>query len=355
MTLSERRSYHRARRPNVASCRVPAIERPSAGRCGTMRAEAGVHWRLMGAHVLGAAAALTAAVVANSCASPSASVATRPVIRLVRDSVIGQPLADEYARRLPEIDLRFVDAEGSIGTLNAIQHDAADVGIMLGDVAYFAYLSVAEQQPAGIKQLRGMAALQLVPIHLLVRPGLNIRDVNDLRGYRVGAGTALSGQARLADLLFHVFKLGSEVMQPGPRGELLTGVDAAFRTAYYPAPNVYEAAQHGARLVPIDGPVVAELQREYPFVQTLKIPANTYPNQREAVTTIGVDRLLVCRADLDEAIVHDLTRHFIEALPAITASVRSSLRLTDLELTPATTIPLHKGAAQFYRERELSR
>ncbi len=320
-----------------------------------MRAEDGVQRKKVGARTLGAALALTAAAVADGCVTPAASVGTRPVIRMVRDSVLGEPLAIEYTRRLPEIDLQLVDAEGSVGTLSAIQHNAADIGFMLGDVAYFSYLRVTEEQPAGVKQLRGMAALQLVPIHLLVRPGLNIRDVSDLRGYKVGAGTALLGQTRLADLLFRVFKLGSEVTQPGPRAELLAGVDAAFRTAYYPAPNIYQAAQNGARLVPIDGPIVAALQREYPFLQSLKIPANTYPNQPLAVKTIGVDRLLVCRADLDEAIVHDLTRHFIEALPVLTGSVRSSLRLTDLELTPATTIPLHKGAAQYYRERELSR
>jgi TRAP transporter TAXI family solute receptor len=320
-----------------------------------MRAEANVRPKTCGVRMFGAALALTAGAVADGCVTPAASVQTRPVIRLVRASDIGAPLAAEIQRRLPEIELQLVDAEGSVGTLNAIQRDQADLGFMLGDVAYFSYMRVAEERPPGVKQLRGMAALQLVPIHLLVRPGLNIRDVSDLRGYRVGAGTALSIQTRLSDLLFRVFKLGSEVSQPGPRAELLSDVDAAFRTAYYPAPNVYEAALRGARLVPIDGPIVAQLQREYPFVQSLKIPANTYPNQPVAVKTIGVDRLLVCRADLDEALVHDLTRHFIEALPVLTASVRSSIRLTDLELTPATTIPLHKGAAQFYRERELSR
>jgi hypothetical protein len=309
----------------------------------------------MGVRMASAALALIAGAFVDACAPPSPPVPTRPIIRLVRDSVLGEPLASEYSRRLPGVDVRLIDAEGSVGTLSAIQRDAADMGFMLGDVAYFSYLRVGEQPPADVKQLRGMAALQLVPIHLLVRPGVNIRGVSDLRGYKVGAGTALSGQTRLAELLFRDFKLGSEVWQPGPRAELLAGVDAAFRTAYYPAPNVYQAAESGARLVPIDGPIVAELQREYPFVQSLKIPANTYPNQPVAVKTIGIDRLLVCRADLDEAIVHDLTRHFIEALPVLTASVRSSLRLTDLELTPATTIPLHKGAAQFYRERELAR
>jgi hypothetical protein len=116
-----------------------------------MRAEGGVRRKKSGALVIGAVLALMAAAVAYGCVAPAASVPNRPVIRLVRDSVLGEPLAHEYARRLPEIDLRFVDAEGSIGTLSAIQHDAADIGFMLGDVAYFAYLRVAEERPTGIR------------------------------------------------------------------------------------------------------------------------------------------------------------------------------------------------------------
>ena len=303
----------------------------------------------------GAVLALIAAMCGNGCSSPPPSATARPVIRLVRDTLLGAPLSVEYERRMPHIEVRLVEAEGSIGTLDAIQRGAADVGFMLGDVAYFSQLGADDQDQGRVVRLRGMAALQQVPIHLLVRPGLKIRDISDLRGYRVGAGTALSGQTRLADLLFRVFKLGSEVPQPGPRTDLLAGVDATLRTAYYPAPNVFQAALDGARLIPIEGPIVETLKREYPFLQSLKIPAGTYPHQDTAVTTIGVGRLFVCRADLDEAIVHDLTRHFIEALALLTAAVPSSLRLTDLELTPATTLPLHKGAAQFYRERELSR
>jgi TRAP-type uncharacterized transport system substrate-binding protein len=52
--------------------------------------------------------------------------------------------------------------------------------------------------------------------------------------------------------------------------------------------------------------------------------------------------------------VHDLTREFLEALPKIFSSLRASTRLMDLGQAAATPIPLHKGAAQYYRERELT-
>ena len=52
--------------------------------------------------------------------------------------------------------------------------------------------------------------------------------------------------------------------------------------------------------------------------------------------------------------MHDLTREFLEALPKIFSSLRASTRLMDLGQAAATPIPLHKGAAQYYRERELT-
>jgi len=37
----------------------------------------------------------------------------------------------------------------------------------------------------------------------------------------------------------------------------------------------------------------------YPLLKRMLIPAGTYPGQNVPVHTIGVDVLLVCRADLD--------------------------------------------------------
>jgi TRAP-type uncharacterized transport system substrate-binding protein len=62
----------------------------------------------------------------------------------------------------------------------------------------------------------------------------------------------------------------------------------------------------------------------------------------------------VCRRDLAETLVYDLTRLFFEALQPLAVS-RRALRLMDVEQAPAAPIPLHEGAARYYRERELRR
>jgi TRAP-type uncharacterized transport system substrate-binding protein len=69
---------------------------------------------------------------------------------------------------------------------------------------------------------------------------------------------------------------------------------------------------------------------------------------------VGVDTMLACREDLDEMLVYRLTKTLFEALPGLAARL-DSLKSMDLDQVAATPIPLHSGAARYYRERELSR
>jgi TRAP transporter TAXI family solute receptor len=131
-------------------------------------------------------------------------------------------------------------------------------------------------------------------------------------------------------------------------------LDAMFVNASYPAESVRAATEAGGRLLPIGGTPIERLRHNYPFLRLTKIPAGTYPGHPAATHTIGVDTVLVARSDLDEALVYEFTKRFFEALPALAAS-QQSLRSMDLEQAPATPIPLHEGAARFYREQELLR
>ena len=128
-----------------------------------------------------------------------------------------------------------------------------------------------------------------------------------------------------------------------------------FDTAIYPAASVTRGHSRPApACMPLAGPPIERLRHEYPFLRVTVIPRDTYPGGATTIRTIGVDSLLVCRRDLDEALVYDLTRRFFEALPSLSSS-QGALRFMDLDQAPATPIPLHDGAARFYRERELLR
>jgi TRAP transporter TAXI family solute receptor len=208
-------------------------------------------------------------------------------------------------------------------------------------------------------RLRGIAVLQLSPISLTVRAGAGITSPADMRGKIIGVGPPGSATAVTAKLILHAFGLDPPLVQietlafQEAATRLLDGtVDAMFDNAVIQADSVKRAMQGGAKLIPIVGPSVDALRREYPFLK-LTLIAPHVSQWREAVRTIGVDTLLICRRDMDEGLVYEVTKEFFDGL--VSGSERPSLGSVELDQASATSIPLHDGAARYYRERDLQR
>lgn len=274
---------------------------------------------------------------------------------------LGRALAAAYERILPDISVQVRESPGSVSNVEAMQQATADFGFAFADVAYMAYAGRLTAGSAPFDRLRGIAVLQLTPLQVVVRAGSGIRDVGDLRGRRIGLGPPGSGTALTATLVLQAF--GMDLPQVDAKmlrfndaaRSLVDGrLDAMFVNASYPAASVLSVAEAGGRLLEVGGPHIERLRLEYPFLRPTMIPADTYPHHPSPVHTIGVDNLFVCRRDLDDTTVYRLTKAFFDVLPQLAAE-EESLRSMDLEQAPATPIPLHHGAARYYRERQLRR
>ena len=86
----------------------------------------------------------------------------------------------------------------------------------------------------------------------------------------------------------------------------------------------------------------------------MTIPRDIYPGQNAVIPTVGIDMVVLCRRDLDESIVYELTTQLFNAYPQL-SGVEASLRFLNINEAPATPIPLHAGAARYFREREVTR
>lgn len=309
---------------------------------------------------------LVFAALEAACDSP-ARAAPHVLVRLTTGipgagfHPLGQALAHIYAAGLRDTEVVVQESSGSVVNVTRLQAGDADVGLAFADVAYIAFAGELDPQSRSFDRLRGIAVLQLTPLHLVVRAGTDIDDLHDLRGRRIGLGPPGSGTAMTARLVLDAFGVGSDTFdgQTLPFNDaaarLIGGsLDAMFVNASYPAESVRAATQAGARLLPIGGKAVDDLRHSYPFLRLTSVPAGVYPGHPRPVHTIGIDALLICRSDLDEDFVYELTRRFFQRLPELSRA-HESLRLMDLEQAPATPIPLHAGAARYYRERELSR
>ena len=272
---------------------------------------------------------------------------------------IGERLGAAWSRMFSNTTISVQPSGGGVANVEAIQAGNADVGFTFADVAYIAYQGRLAGEARIFDRLRGIAVLQWTPVHLVVSPTSSIETVRDLRGRRVGLGPPRSGTALTATLVLQAFGVNINDVRtellPFEEAEkrLIAGrLDAMFDNAVYPAESVLKATRSGAHMLSLTGEPVRQLSRNYPFLRMTLIPPDTYAGVSSAVHTVGVESLLVCRSDLDEGLVYELTKAFFSVLPSLSLS-QDALRFIDPEQASATPIPLHEGAARYYREREL--
>jgi uncharacterized protein len=307
---------------------------------------------------------LFVALATGACSTPPV-IQPRRSVRLTSGSPGGgfQPLGDALAHefRRAGFETSVTESDGSVSNVKSLLGGAADVGFAYADVAYLAHIGRLDGTSAGPRGLRALAVLELTPVHLLVRPGAGIASVESLRGRRVGVGRAGSGSALTARTVLRAFDLvdtatrSESLAYNDAAARLIDGsLDAMFVTGSVPLESVQPPIRAGAQLVPLVGPAIARLEREYPFFRPTIIPGGTYAGHPAAVVTIGVHNLLLVRSDLDESVAHDLTAALFDALPSLSGR-QGFLRQMSVEQAPAAPVPLHDGAARFYRERELAR
>lgn len=289
----------------------------------------------------------------------------RPVVRFLIASAGGfdqHGFIQEYASVLPGIEFKVVSSDRQGTRLEELQSGEVDLTINASQTAYVAFSGQLETTKERFDQLRAISALGVVPLHLVVGANSGIRSVADLRGRSVNVGVRAGENYRMAQSVLDAFGLHVGTYRPQSLSyadaatQLIAGkIDAMFVVGAYPGRAVISATERGhGRLVPIDGKPADRLRLNSGFLHAALIPAGTYPGQTTSIRTIGVQNLLVCRRDLAEAVVYELTKQLFVALPRL-SSIVASIRLMDIDQASATSIPLHDGAARYYRERELSR
>ncbi len=111
------------------------------------------------------------------------------------------------------------------------------------------------------------------------------------------------------------------------------------------------ASARDVKLVPVDDKTMAALQKVNPGYNKLIIKAGTYPKQDTDVPVIGYSTHIVAACDLPEDTVYKLTKAMAENVDAMAAVVKPITGLTPKDMALDIGVPLHKGAARFYKEK----
>jgi len=271
-------------------------------------------------------------------------------------------LIERFNRALPHTRVALQTAAGGVVVVSAVDAGKGQLGLAQSDVVYLAYRRGIEKNLYPHKNLRAIAVLWVNNLYVLVRADSRFRAIGDLKGRRVGVilpGTSGEFSTRI---LLSAHGMSYSDMQPtfATTYDLMPKLGSREIDAVFSAnPVMLSAARELSetvplRLLPIGHSVINQLRGSYPFLRPVTVAAGQLVGQDKPTETLGSEWLLVCRSDLPEDLVYELTREFFAQLPAMAKQHREAA-LIDPVQAPATPIPLHAGAARYYREREILR
>jgi len=309
------------------------------------------------------AAALVISALCTATACSSSAAAPR-VQELTLWSGIAASFTNDLIQHvngaLPQTHVKLQTTSGGVVVVSAVDEGKGQLGLAQSDVVYLAYRRGIEKNLYPHKNLRAIAVLWVNNLYVLVRRDSPVQSIRDLKGRKVGVilpGTSGEFSTRIVlsahDMSYAdvqpVFQPTDTLVPMLGRGE----IDAAFSAnPLMPASALAMNQTVPLRLLPIGRAAINRLRGSYPFLKPVTVAADQFPGQVRPIETLGAEWLLVCRSDLAEDLVYQLTKAFFAELPAL-ARDHGEAALVDPEQAPAAPIPLHPGAARYYREREV--
>jgi TRAP transporter TAXI family solute receptor len=271
--------------------------------------------------------------------------------------------------------------QGSIQNVLAVGAGQLESALAQSDIAYWAYsggVVTAKRCGSGktepprntgtallktqgpIKDLRAIAGLYPENVHVVVRAEGPIHTLSDLKGKRVALGEPESGTLADARLVLEAAGITEcEVkaeylrLSEAADGLVQDRIDAFFMVGGQPVPAITDVATSvPMRLVPIPHEVAERLTQKYPFFAIGAIPAGSYPGLDQDIPTLSTTALWVVRGELEEPLVYAITKSlWSEATKRLLdATHPAGKRIRMATALDGLAIPLHPGAARYYRE-----
>ncbi len=251
---------------------------------------------------------------------------------------------------------------GSVFNVNAIKSGELDFGLAQSDVQYNAYEGKAQFAGDGkVGDLRAVFAVHPEPLTVLARRDAGVNKFADFAGKRFnvgnpGSGTLASMEQLLAamDWTKSKFSLAAE-LKPDEMGPALCDnkIDGFVYTVGHPSAAIQDPTTAcNAKLIPLEGPAVDKLIKDYPYYSAATIPGGMYAGNPDPVKTFGVRATVVTSAKVPDQIVYNLVKAVFDNFDDFKKLHPAFAHLDPKDmLKGGLSAPLHPGAVKYYKEK----
>lgn len=265
-----------------------------------------------------------------------------------------------------KIGMNAVSSAGSGENIRLMRDNEAQFGILQGLFGYYAATGTGPLAESGPQtELRSVTMLWPNVEHFVIAAGKaatgTIADFAALKGGSVALGAKNSGTigsnaAILAGFGLDIYTDFTLVEGGyGPAAEALqngqvVGLSAPAGVPVGAISQLFATAGDSVKLLTFTPEQVAEGDGGRNLWVPFQIPAGTYPGQSYDVTTIAQPNFLAVRADVPEEHVYQITKTIYENLAFLNAIHPATKDMSLDRAIGGLPLPLHPGAARYYRE-----
>ncbi len=251
----------------------------------------------------------------------------------------------------------------SAHNVTAIQAGQMEAGLTGAATLYFAYHGTEKFVGKAKPDLRVIANLYPEDLHLVLPKGSDLASLKDLIGKRVGIAQAGSGTQIGVELMLGVQGVNrgnireAELNNSQSAERIADGqLDAYFYAGGTPlAAMIQLDSTKGMELYSFTDAEITASNKAVPFYVRSVIPAGTYAGIQYDVHTLAVNGILVTNVNQDEELIYEITKALWgdqarRLLDTGHAKGKAITLETALDGIASLDVPIHPGAARFYRE-----
>ena len=251
------------------------------------------------------------------------------------------------------------NTKGSNENIPLLEQDKLDIGLVAGEPAYEAFLGIGGRPKTNAKIL---TAIYSLPGMFVVRADSPYKTISDLKGQPVAFGAKGSGLPILSRYILDGLGLKQDEdfksiyldrAGDGP-AMVLDGRAAALWGAGigWPGFAAVASSPQGARFIAPSAEEITRIRAKHSFLKPLTVPANSYPGQTAAISSVGSWSFVLVRASLPD----DIAYHLARTLHGVEATFCQKLAQA-CETTAANTVAaapdvalIHPGVLKYFRE-----
>lgn len=246
----------------------------------------------------------------------------------------------------------------SVENVGLISRGDSDIAIALADTVYQAYSGTGRFDGRKLGNLRALGSIYPNAVHIVTLADSGVESLQDLKGKRVsvgapGSGTELSAKAILEANGISYDDIDERRLNFNETAAALKDgqIDAGFWSVGPPTSSILDLATvRDIRFISLSDAEQKKALQADPSFAPYNMPAGTYPGQDKAVKIISTPNVLVVNQDMDDKLAYQIVKTLFEHTDELIA-IHPAAKNTTVEFSlDSTPIPLHPGAAKYYKE-----